>query len=264
MFELSYAGQEVAEAVQQDLAQALGELMLCNTWVEIPFACRDFQQLVDDTLDKLYRTVDAPFSDRSILRLLWDLTQVLDSHYDSVSLAVGDEISGILPAVFIWRLVNKRREEAGRAPAELCFMNGRYHGRVPDGMFPAQESEDERALIITELVGSGDSVKNIARALAGFWSWSSIDVATVGSYKTEIPDTPELSLYYPTQLNNIAVEDILYKTAKYVGRFKDRDDLHSRRVWDRDEIYVTGAYMGAILVSDALYDLLALKRAIGA
>jgi anti-sigma28 factor (negative regulator of flagellin synthesis)/hypoxanthine phosphoribosyltransferase len=125
---------------------------------------------------------------RSLEKILKQLKeQILQGDY---SLVLGDDCSGRIPAEIIFQTIKMIYEKKGYEEPKITFVTST--GYDPDGghseavakhleKFGYKPEEGKRALVVTESMSSGESVKVLTKALEelGF-DW---DVATLNNYK---------------------------------------------------------------------------------
>ena len=217
------------------------------------------------SLENLRASIAYPFNQKgreSIVSLFWDVTQQLNPVLGSYDLVVGDEVSGILPAVLFWRLVNLRRETLGLPPAEIGFMNGKYPYPAPNTTFPAGSSYTSRALVVTEFADTGISAKNIQRSVMAARGRTGVDVVALAAHNDVQSNYWSYNFYYPRVQDVGTVNRYLHGSQAITGRRKGKYDLHSSRVPDeaRKESQIQRAYEDVQNIAFAFHGLLSVIK----
>ncbi len=139
-------------------------------------------------LERIKQEGRFPFGgNQTVIPCLLELAERLNNSLASYDLVVGEDTSGRLPSLVYWRIVNARRKEIGLPPAAIRFVSGRSEYSLLEHEIPQASTDDARALVVTEFVCSGGSVRNVLHSLRTLRDPSTLDVATLGAS----PPSPE-------------------------------------------------------------------------
>lgn len=143
---------------------------------------------------------------------------------------VGEDSSGRFPALAVGKAINLARLRNGQEPIARKFAAGKVSTDQNLG-FRAQ-SEGQKALVVTEMIKSGDSVSNLLDALgrAGFQAVSLLTVDRIPG-KPVIITTPEK--YYMGETNSYTSysDNIFYQKCPSInGVDKVDGEPHSRAI----------------------------------
>lgn len=212
---------------------------------------------VGRVLDALRSRVNYPLSIPGILEIFWQLSEQIGPQIASYDLIVGDEISGILPAIFFWRLAHNHRRLNGQPDAQLAFMNGNYSQQAPEDTFPVRSRSAERALIVTDIIASGESLSVLSKAIQAYRSGVVVDA--VAYYNHDLLNRPVVTtLYLPTDPDVSLVFDRLYgeQMRGLLDRKKEPStSLHSYRLHQTPDAdaKIKTIFQDTQLMADVMY-----------
>ena len=140
-----------------------------------------WQEEVEPHLIALEQRTDEPFS-LGVLRVMFSVTRSLLKYAESFDLVVGDDVSGRMPALVMWRLINLKRQELGLEPAALRLINGRCLEPFPPGFIPPATGEGTRAVMVTDVIHTWGSAANLVGQINQQRGQSCCDIATLGTF----------------------------------------------------------------------------------
>lgn len=223
------------------------------------------RSLVHETFDAVSQKVEFPFNEPSVLPAVFDLAQRLNPTLGQYDFVVGEDTSGRVPALLFRRLVNMRRAEMNLPNAKLGFLNGRYDGDpLPKGTY-TQATPGSRALIVSEFICSGGSVRRVYNLVRQDRDATTIDIASLGKLETPyaLYGLP-VTLYVAAQHGERSIDNILYSSFEprvklITGVVKPpTDSPHTVRVAYQPEVRqaTTRVRQDIRTVVEALYPLL--------
>jgi hypothetical protein len=212
-------------------------------------------------LEDLARNVSAPFNDESVLHTFSALACELAATLPDYDVVIGDDISGRLPAMVYWRMINRVRLAEGLPRAEMRFANGRSKSDFPPGFLP-EATLGARALILTEYVFSGNSAMNLYEAAANQRSGNCIDVAALSSYEMftlrRLPNMSRGANFYRTPAGThfgaCLHAHVQPGVKDSLGVVKSRKELFSHRDPSSDMKRVRQARADVAKVANYLYE----------
>ena len=144
-----------------------------------------WQEEIDPHLRALAEDTGEPFS-LAVLRAMFGLMRVLVKYADSYDLVLGDDVSGRVPALLAWELINIARAEKGLEPASIRLASGKSNQRMPDWFIPQASSPNARTAIVTDNMGRGRSAHNLFKGVGEVRAPENTDIISVS---TTIPRT---------------------------------------------------------------------------
>lgn len=154
---------------------------------------------------ELVHGLERPFATRGVGEAFERLVLRMKDKLADYDVIISDEASARLVTLTLQDVINKKRKEAGKAFApKICIAGG-------EGRRNQQEIEDvlqkkivgEKALLVTEIIGSGDSIARLAEILDRFHI--NFDIATLSS-----AGNPKRDLYWPDLLKDVVARNGLY------------------------------------------------------
>jgi orotate phosphoribosyltransferase len=168
----------------------------------------------------------------ALARLLLEIRDKI-SDYDTI---LCDDTSGRLPALFLKKIMDKKREEQGKDPVRLKFVAaGKHHGPLFDKIqeFIKEKKREEnwqKVLVVTDHIATGESMRKLVDILEE--ENIDFDIAAVSTYREKRDKTFEQNpcndpkvlrkLYFGASLNeNEIMLPPFYKRPERAGVTKD-------------------------------------------
>ena len=218
------------------------------------------------TLEGLPDLLAWPFNNHLPIHTIWRVSEKLAPYLDRYQWLVGDDRSAILFTALFERLVNNARAAGGLPLAESRFINGKYKGAPDAGTFPDSLLSGQRLLLVTDVIGQGDTIQNLYAMASRHCPADSIDIVALATSSPtsrlmqQITLNPESHLFLPNQGPSYPAMPYFYgvQMRNLLARNKHEGSQHSTpRVIDAaHDAKLTRAFQEAQMVADTLYFLL--------
>lgn len=184
---------------------------------------------------------------------------LLSEKWDSI---IGDEVSGHLPTLFIHELMKRvAHDHDAKVPVRILLAAG--HNGYDEQKLAANTEQflasrkdrlGERALIVTEYIMTGKSVKRIVEAMP---ESTEVDIAAVGL----LGRMPRVGGFFrPTKIYHSESGNSFYGAHEYVGRKKVEHTPFTERDPDSDPELVRHARDRVVDLADSVYDQLFVEQ----
>lgn len=120
--------------------------------------------------EELSHRLETAISSPRLLEGLYSLCRQLADEPDKYDTLISDDASGRLVTLVLRRILDNRREKSGLPPMKVWFLasgrNEPLQQKAIDHFVARHASELGRVLIVTELVDTGDSLRDLTKSFA--------------------------------------------------------------------------------------------------
>lgn len=190
-------------------------------------SCRQLYPLL--RVDKREYRLGTPLEDMELREMIASVALAVLTDAGEYTTIVGEDTSGRIPALIIGKAINILRQRQGLPKARQVFMSGRI-SKVASPDFYAQ-SDDDKALLITEYILTGGSAQNTLNSLekmAGFKHRSVLAVDRQNMVGNDIHDVEQMYLGDVATYTGRSDAHLYCMNAAYKGVHKERGEPHSQ------------------------------------